>query len=257
MLLKSILSQKPLLEVCAYSFESCIAAQKGGANRIELCSSMYEGGTTPSAGLVKMVMANISIEVHAMIRPRGGDFCYSADELAIMKEDILVMKNLGCAGIVLGILKADGKVNLEQTAELVKLAAPMAVTFHRAIDMTPDFSEALESVIEAGCTRILTSGQSNIAIDGIEQIRKIVAQAKGRIQIMAGSGVNSNNAITLAKTGIDALHLTGKTTRDSVMTYRREGIAMGGLSEVPEYAIAFTDSNKIKQIVTLLEEHYR
>lgn len=257
MLSKSISSPKPLLEVCAYSFESCLAAQKGGANRIELCSSMYEGGTTPSAGLVKMAKSNISIEIHAMIRPRGGDFCYSADEIAIMKEDILVMKNLGCAGIVLGILQANGKVNLEQTSALVKLAAPMSVTFHRAIDMTPDFSEALETVIEAGCTRILTSGQRNFVIDGIEQIRKIVTQANGRIQIMAGSGVNINNALTLAETGIDALHLTGKTTRDSVMTYRREGIAMGGLSEVPEYEIAYTDSNKIQQIVALLEERYR
>jgi copper homeostasis protein len=191
-----------------------------------------------------------------MIRPRGGDFCYSHDEIAIMKEDILVMKNLGCSGIVLGILQADGKVNIHQTAELVSLASPMQVTFHRAIDMTPDFSEALEDVIEAGCHRILTSGQKNLAIDGIEQIRKIVAQAKGRIQIMAGSGVNSNNAISLSQTGINALHLTGKSKRDSVMTYRKEGIAMGGLAEVPEYEIAFTDTQKIQSIAELLSRGY-
>lgn len=251
------LQQKPLVEVCAYSFESCVAAEKAHANRIELCSSMFEGGTTPSAGLVKMVTQKVKLGINAMIRPRGGDFCYTDEEIAIMKEDILSMKALGCAGIVLGILHPDGRVNIQQTAELVKLASPMEVTFHRAIDMTPDYSEALEAIIEAGCDRILTSGQKNLAIDGIEQIAAIVEQAKGRIQIMVGSGVNLGNAIQIAQTGVDAIHLTGKSTRDSVMTYRKEGIAMGGLPAVPEYEIAYSDSEKIKAVVDLLNQEFR
>lgn len=251
------LSKKPLVEVCAYSFESCIAAEKAQANRIELCSSMFEGGTTPSAGLVKMVTQQVNIEVHAMIRPRGGDFCYSEEEIEVMKADILSMKVLGCTGIVLGILQTDGKVNIQQTAELVKLAAPLQVTFHRAIDMTPNYSEALEAIIKAGCTRVLTSGQKNVAIDGIEEIANLVKQANGRIQIMVGSGVNLNNALTIAQTGVDAIHLTGKSTRDSAMIYRKEGIAMGGLPAVPEYEIAFSNSQKIQAVVQLLDQAYQ
>lgn len=250
------LSQKPLVEVCAYSFESCVAAEKAQANRIELCSSMFEGGTTPSAGLVKMVLQKVKIEVHVMIRPRGGDFCYTDDEIEVMKADILSMKALGCSGIVLGILQTDGKVNVLQTAELVNLAKPMQVTFHRAIDMTPDYFEALEAIIEAGCDRVLTSGQKNLAIEGIEQIIQLVEKAKKRIQIMVGSGINKNNALLLAQTGIDALHMTGKSTRDSEMKYRKEGIAMGGLPAVPEYEIAYSDSQKISEIVQLIEHAF-
>lgn len=251
------LSQKPLVEVCAYSFESCVAAEKAQANRIELCSSMFEGGTTPSAGLVKMVTQKVNIEVHAMIRPRGGDFCYSDEEIEVMKADILSMKALGCAGIVLGILQTDGKVNIQQTKALVQLAAPLQVTFHRAIDMTPNYAEALEAIIESGCTRVLTSGQKNHAVDGIKEITNLVKQAEGRIQIMVGSGVNLNNALKIAQTGVDAIHLTGRSTRDSAMQYRKEGIAMGGLPAVPEYEIAFTDSQKIQAIVQLLHEAYQ
>ncbi len=251
------LSKKPLVEVCAYSFESCIAAEKAQANRIELCSSMFEGGTTPSAGLVKMVIQEVNIEVHAMIRPRGGDFCYSDEEIEVMKADILSMKTLGCTGIVLGILQTDGKVNIQQTAELVKLATPLQVTFHRAIDMTPNYAEALEAIIEAGCTRVLTSGQKNVAIDGIEEIANLVKQANGRIQIMVGSGINLNNALTIAQTGVDAIHLTGKSTRDSAMIYRKEGIAMGGLPAVPEYEIAYSDSQKIQAVVQLLDQAFQ
>lgn len=251
------LSKKPLVEVCAYSFESCVAAEKAQANRIELCSSMFEGGTTPSAGLVKMVTQKVSIEVHAMIRPRGGDFCYTDEEFEVMKADILSMKTLGCTGIVLGILQTDGKVNIQQTAALVKLAAPLQVTFHRAIDMTPNYAEALEAIIEAGCTRVLTSGQKNVAIDGIEEITNLVKQANGRIQIMVGSGVNLKNALTIAQTGVDAIHLTGKSTRDSAMIYRKEGIAMGGLPAVPEYEIAYSDSQKIQAVVQLLDQAFQ
>ena len=240
------------IEVCAFSLESCLTAEKGGANRIELCGSMYEGGTTPSAGLIQIAKQRVSIEIHAMIRPRGGDFCYSDDEISVIQADIRIAKELGCEGIVLGILQPDGQVNITQTKALVALAKPMQVTFHRAIDLTPDYSKALEDIIETGCDRILTSGQRNTAIEGIENIKSLVEQANGRIEIMAGSGVNADNAHTLLHTGVNALHLTGKSVRDSEMVYRKEGIAMGGLSEVPEYEIVYSDAEKIRAVVECL-----
>jgi copper homeostasis protein len=240
------------IEVCAFSLESCLAAEKGGANRIELCGSMYEGGTTPSAGLIQLAKQKVSIEIHVMIRPRGGDFCYSDDEISVMQADIRIAKELGCEGIVLGILQPNGQVNITQTKALVALAKPMQVTFHRAIDMTPDYSKALEDIIESGCDRILTSGQKNTAMQGIEAIENLVKQANGRIEIMAGSGVNADNAQTLLHTGVNALHLTGKASRDSEMIYRKAGIAMGGLSEVPEYEIVYSDSEKIRTVVERL-----
>ena len=239
------------VEVCAFSLESCLAAEKGGANRIELCGSIYEGGTTPSAGLIQLAKHRINIEIHAMIRPRGGDFCYSDDEISIMRADIRMAKELGCEGVVLGILQPNGQVNIAQTKALVALAKPMQVTFHRAIDMTLNYSKALEDIIETGCNRILTSGQKNTAIEGVENIKKLVNQANDRIEIMAGSGVNADNAQTLIHTGVDALHLTGKSVRDSKMVYRKEGIVMGGLSEVPEYEIAYTDFEKIRAVVNM------
>jgi copper homeostasis protein len=244
--------KQPIIEVCAFSLESCLAAEKGGAKRVELCASMYEGGTTPSAGLIKLVKQKTSLEIHAMIRPRGGDFCYSEEEILVMQEDIRMAKEFGCDGVVLGILQKDGKVNIAQTKAMVELAKPMQTTFHRAIDMTPDYAEALENIIETGCIRILTSGQKNTAMEGIEAIKDLVKQAAGRIEIMAGSGVNADNALSLIHTGVDAVHLTGKTTRDSEMLYRKEGIAMGGLSEVPEYEVVYSDVNKIQAVVNMM-----
>ncbi len=245
------------IEVCAFSLESCLAAEKGGANRIELCGSMYEGGTTPSAGLIQIAKQRVNIQIHAMIRPRGGDFCYSEEEISVMQADIRMAKELGCEGIILGILQTNGQVNIAQTKELVALAKPMIVTFHRAIDMTPDYLEALEDIIETGCERILTSGQKNTAIEGIKNIKTLVEKANGRIEIMAGSGVNIDNAQALMHTGVNALHLTGKSIRDSEMVYRKEGITMGGLSEVPEYEIVYSDSEKIRAVVGLFSSNLK
>ena len=246
------LPNSSIVEVCAFSLESCIAAEKGGAKRIELCSSIHEGGTTPSAGLIQLAKQRVSIEIYAMIRPRGGDFCYSNDEISVMEADIRMVKQCGCEGVVLGILQKDGRVNVSQTKALVALAKPMQVTFHRAIDMTPDYLQALEDIIETGCHRILTSGQKKTALEGMEAIEILVNQAKGRIEIMAGSGINAYNAKLLLHTGVNALHLTGKSSRDSEMVYRKEGIAMGGLSEVPEYEVVYSDFMKIRAVVDCL-----
>lgn len=243
------------LEICAYSLESCIAAKEAGADRVELCAAMYDGGTTPSAGLIQMArLALAQTELFVMIRPRGGDFLYSEQEFEIMKKEIEVVKTMGVDGVVLGILNADGQVDVARTKELVKLAAPLKVTFHRAFDMTCDYRRALEEVIETGCYRILTSGLHNTAVEGIAVIGELVKQAAGRIRIMAGSGVNAGNALMLAATGADDLHMSGKSVRDSAMIYRNPAVFMGGVPGIPEYDILYSDPEKIREVVKILEE---
>lgn len=240
-----------VIEIVAYSLESCLAAQKGGANRIELCGSPFEGGTTPSAGLIQSVKQSVSIPVHVMIRPRGGDFCYTPTEIQVMKSDIAFAKQLGADGLVLGVLNPDGTVNENLLQELVTLAEPLPITFHRAFDMTPDAFKALEVLIFCKISCVLTSGQQNKAFEGKDLIEDLVKKAQKRIKIMAGSGVNADNARQLMTTGIDALHLSGKATRDSEMIFRKQGITMGGLPQIPEYEIAFTDWQKVQEICNI------
>lgn len=188
------------LEIIGFTIESCIAAQKAGANRIELCDGPGEGGTTPSYGFIKAAREKLAIDLFVMIRPRGGDFCYSDDEFEMMKSDVLLCKQLGCDGIVTGILTRDGKVDVGRNTELVKLAAPLKATFHRAFDRVSNFSEALEDIIDIGFERILTSGGVPKATDGAQHLSKLINQAAGRISIMPGSGVNASNILSLAKT---------------------------------------------------------
>ena len=240
------------VEVCAYSLESCIAAQEAGANRVELCTAMYEGGLTPPAAMIRMAREILQIELYVMIRPREGDFLYSDLEFRQMKEDLLYAKSLGVDGVVFGILRADGNVDVERTAKLVALAAPMKVTFHRAFDMTAGHIRALEDVIAAGCYRILTSGGCNTAPEGLELLYRLVRQAQGRIRLMAGSGVCAANAAVIAATGVDALHLSGKSLRDSTMVFRNPAVSMGGVSGIPEYGIAYSDVGKIREVVEKL-----
>lgn len=241
------------LEVCAYSLESCRAAKEARADRVELCTAMYDGGTTPSAALIRMARRiTEGMELFVMIRPRGGDFLYSEEEYLQMQEEIRFVKETGADGVVLGILQADGRVDGGRTARLVELAAPMKVTFHRAFDMTCDHREALEEVIKSGCYRILTSGMRNTAQEGADILRELVGQAQGRIQIMAGSGVNASNARLLRDTGVDALHMSGKSVRDSAMTFRNPQVFMGGVPGIPEYEIAFSDKRKIREVVDII-----
>ena len=179
-----------ILEVCCYSVQSAINAQRGGAARIELCQGIAEGGTTPSYATIKRAKALLSIKVNVIIRPRGGDFLYSDQEFEVMKEDVLMCKSLGVDGVVIGLLHANGTVDATRTAELVRLARPMSVTFHRAFDMTVDPFAALDTLIEVGIDRILTSGQEQTADKGALLLQKLVAKANGKLVIMPGSGVN-------------------------------------------------------------------
>lgn len=209
------------LEIIGFNIESCIAAQEGGAHRIELCAGPGEGGTTPSYAFIKAAREKLHIDLYVMIRPRGGDFLYTDDEFEIMKNDIAVCKRLSCDGIVTGILTPDGRVDAERNKELVDLAYPLKATFHRAFDRVSNPAEALEDVIATGFERILTSGLRPRAIEGMKMIAQLVQQAGERIIIMPGSGVNSENIITIAKeTGVKELHSSAGILLKSKMKYQ-------------------------------------
>lgn len=195
------------LEICVDSVASAIAAEQGGADRIELCSALSEDGITPSLGLIRMVRKHVQLALNVILRPRGGDFVYDDDEFAVMREDLDAAKQAGCDGIVLGLLTADGRVDGTRTRQLIEEAAPLPVTFHRAFDMVADQTAALEEVIACGAARILSSGGKPTAMEGMESLARLQYQASGRIQIMAGGGVRQHNLRTLvAATQITELH---------------------------------------------------
>lgn len=199
------------VEVCADTLASALAAQNGGAARIELCSALSEGGLTPSAGMIKQARALLSIGIFVMIRPRTGNFSYSDDDFNAMLLDITFAKQIGADGIVSGILNQDGSVDVKRTSRLVQAANPLPFTFHRAFDCTPYPLIALEDIIKCGCARILTSGHQTTAIEGKELIRKLIQQSAGRIIILPGSGVNEKNVDSLIKaTGAFEVHLSGR-----------------------------------------------
>lgn len=239
------------VEVCTYSLESCLNAQQAGANRVELCGGLGEGGTTPSAGLIAAVREHIGIALYVMIRPRGGDFVYDAFELDVMRRDIDIVRNLGADGVVLGVLLPDGQVDIARTRELVEYAQPMGVTFHRAFDLTPDALQALEAVIETGAERILTSGLKATAAQATNLLAQLAQKAGHRIEIMAGGGVSADNARALADTGVHALHLTGKAFRPSRQTYFPEDVSMAG--EIPdERSVLYSDPERIAALLKVL-----
>jgi copper homeostasis protein len=245
--------EKYLIEVCAVHVSSAIAAQHGGAKRVELCDNLYEGGTTPSFAAIKTAREKLSIGLNVMIRPRGSDFCYSDLEFEIMKEDILTCKKLGADGVVFGILLPDGNIDMGRTRLIVDLARPMNITFHRAFDMTPDPFKALEEIISLGIDRILTAGQKNTVPEGLNLISRLVEKAGNRVIIMPGSGINEQNIREIRdKSGAKEFHTTGRKPFESQMKFRRDGIFMGGLKEIPEYEVGFTDMTRIKTMVELL-----
>lgn len=214
-----------LLEIAVFNIESAILAAASGADRIELCENPYDGGTTPSYGTLKTVREKITIPAFPIIRVRGGDFFYSDEEFTVMQQDVLLCKQLGFEGVVIGLLNKDGSINKERTKQLVELAYPMEVTFHRAFDRAKDASQTLEDIIECGCQRILTSGQVPNAYDAKDLIKTLVEQADYRIIIMPGSGVRSSNIKALADhTGARELHSSARINVDSVMEFTNAGM---------------------------------
>lgn len=241
-------------ELCAYSIEACHIAAQLGVDRVELCASPTEGGTTPSIATIERACRVKGIDVSVMIRPRGGDFLYSEEEFDIMLADIAQARQAGARGVVFGLLTEDGQIDIKRTRTLVQAAQGMEITFHRAVDMTSDYTQAIHDIISTGCTRILTSGGHDKAIDGIDKITQAVAIANGRIEIMAGSGVNSTNAPLLASTGIDALHFSAKQMRASSMRYRNPLISMGGNNDIDEYALRSVEEEEIYSILSSIKQ---
>ncbi|QNI30254.1 copper homeostasis protein CutC [Alloacidobacterium dinghuense] len=240
------------LEICLESVDSVIAADLGGAQRIELCANLLEGGTTPSAGTIRAARENAKIAINVMIRPRGGDFLYTDLEFASMKHDIRMVKELGADGIVLGLLRANGTVDVERTQELVDLARPLPVTFHRAIDVSRDLLEALEDVISTGAARVLTSGGQPSVVDGGPMVARMVQAAKGRIIVMPGCGIRQDNVQSiLAATGASEVHIALETEIPSAMQFRKAEIPMGGV-EGREYVRFVTPEDAVRDVVRIL-----
>ncbi len=240
---------KYTLEVIAFNIESCLIAESAGAHRIELCDNPGEGGTTPSFGFIKEARKNTSIQLYPIIRPRGGDFHYSNDEFEIMKSDVQVCKTLGCDGVVIGLLNNNGTVDKERVKELVAIAYPMGVTFHRAFDRTIDAFQALEDIIDSGCERILTSGLRPNALEGADTIALLIEKANNRIDIMPGSGIRSNNIIeVLQKTTATSFHSSARILKNSSM----KNINTEMKEEMKSILL---DETEIKKIITALSTY--
>lgn len=219
-----------LVEVCVDSVASAVAAERGGAARIELCSGLIEGGLTPSAGLIETTRAAISIPLHVMIRPRGGDFFYDAAEADAMRRDIALAKRLGANGVVFGILDLNANIDLARTRELVELARPLDVSFHRAFDMTADLFRALEDICECGVPRVLTSGGEQTSLQGQAVVAQLIQRAQGRIIVMPGSGIKPDNAHALVEqTGAREIHVGLRSSLPSPMQHRNQRISMGAI----------------------------
>ncbi len=237
------------LEICANSIHSALTAQTAGAQRVELCENLNEGGTTPSYGTILNTRKRLHISLFVLIRPRGGDFLYSEEEFEIMKTDIELCKALKCDGIVVGILTKDGEVDFERTRELVQLASPMRVTFHRAFDRCKDPFKALESIIKTGCERILTSGLKNSACEAPGLIKQLVEKANHRISIMPGAGINSTNIRKLRNIiNASEYHSSAKIERLSLMNYHNPDLKD---NVVP---LQISDEEEIKKMVAQLKQ---
>jgi copper homeostasis protein len=237
-----------ILEIATSDFETTKSAVEGMADRIELCANLAEGGTTPSYAMIRQCR-NLPVLIYTMVRPRGGDFLYTEEEFEIMLHDIMLSKQLGCDGIVIGALNPDGSIDITRTIAMVEMAYPMGVTFHRAFDRCREPFEALEQLIDAGCERILTSGQKPIAADGSDLIRQLLKIADSRITIMPGSGVNKNNFKLFADAGCTEFHASLRSKTKSKMQFIQPAFE----TSEDSYSNNFIDKNEVlafKQALT-------
>jgi len=241
------------IEICVDSVEGAVAAERGGADRVELCDNLMEGGTTPSAGCIQLARRLLKIGLHVIIRPRGGDFLYSDSELEVMREDIRVAKELGADGVVFGCLTAEGDVDRGRTRGLLELARPMKVTFHRAFDMCRDARQGLEDLISLGMDRVLTSGQEATCLEGLELIARLQEQAAGRIIVMPGGGLTPCNVRRIVEgTGVSEVHLSARSPVESRMKHRNARCFMGGTLRPPEFNWKTTDEAAVRSVVESL-----
>jgi copper homeostasis protein len=241
-----------IVEACVDSVESALAAERGGANRLELCDALFDGGTTPSAGMIAACKERVSIPVFPIIRPRGGGFVYSNAELDVMRRDIIAARALGADGVVIGALRPDGSVHAEHTRLLVDAAEATPVTFHRAFDFTPDLGRALEALVSCGVTRVLSSGGAPTAREGAERLGSLVRQAGDRIVVMAGGGVREENVRELVATsGVREVHvrLTRLTRGDGPSL--PEGVTVRKALPADEGAWEETDEGRVRSFVAV------
>lgn len=241
------------IEICANSVESCLAAQEGGADRVELCASIPEGGTTPSYGEIATAREAIDIGLNVIIRPRGGDFLYSSREIDAMLKDIGISRKAGADGLVFGALSPDGTVDMKSMRTLMEAAAGLPVTFHRAFDHVCDPFAALEDIISLGCARILTSGQQPTAEKGIPLLAELVKRASGRIVIMPGCGVREGNIARIASgTSAREFHFSAREQISSGMVFRNGSVCMG--AECDEFVRDVTTSRRVAATISRLLE---
>lgn len=242
-----------LIEVVVDSVESAVAAESGGAGRVELCADLVEGGTTPSAGMIAECRDRVRIPLYVMIRPRGGDFLYSDAEFDVMRRDIRQARALGADGIVLGLLLPDGRIDAPRTARLIRQARPLDVTFHRAIDVCRDPFEALDALAEIGVDRVLTSGQAASAVSGIKTIARLVAHARNRLVIMAGGRINEKNARRIVeRTGVREIHVRGARQVRSGMKHRSTALGFRGKPLASDYVNEYTDAGRVRALAKSL-----
>ena len=239
-----------IIEIATSDFETTQSAVDGGADRIELCANLDEGGTTPSKGMIEECRNAFNLPIFPIVRPRGGDFLYTEEEFQVMLKDTRFCKAVGCEGVVIGLLDADGNIDLERTAELVNAAYPMEITFHRAFDRCKDPFKALEDLVNIGCQRILTSGQQPAAPAGKDLIRDLITAADSRIVIMPGSGVRKDNIKMLADhTGAVEFHSSLRGKIKSRMNFIHPAFA----SSVESYSNNYIDPAEVKTLREALE----
>ncbi len=239
-----------IFEICVDSVEGVRAAKAAGAARVELCASLLEGGITPSRGMIRSARAIAGIKLHVIIRPRGGDFLFSDPEFGVIAADIETAKAEGADGVVIGQLTADGLVDVARTRELMALARPMSVTFHRAFDMTPEPFAALETLIDLGVDRILTSGQEASVLEGLPLIAELVKQAGDRIIIMPGGGITPRNVERIVETARPKeIHFAALQLEAGGMHFRREHVFMGGELRPPEFDRLATSEAMIRSVM--------
>ena len=245
---------KYLLETCVDSVQSAIEAEKGGADRVELCSNLVIGGTSPGESLFRQVRESTGLKIRTLLRPRFGDFCYDEYEFQTLAEEVQQFRELGADGVVIGILKPDGTINMEQMAELVNAAKGIGITMHRAFDVCSNPYEALEQCVSLGIDTILTSGQRSCAWEGRELLSELVRRADGRIDILAGAGIGPEVIGELADyTGVRSFHMSGKKVLDSRMEFRRSGVPMG-IPGFSEFEIWQTDADQVRRTAEILKE---
>ncbi len=248
-------AERVKFEVCLDSVEGVRVASANGADRVELCANLVEGGTTPSIGTVELARAAApSIGLVVLVRPRGGDFLYSDDEFEVMCRDVERVRSAGADAVAIGMLCADGTIDVPRMRALIERARPMQVTCHRAFDMTRDPFEALDALTELGVDRILTSGQAKSVPEGLDCIRSLVERAGGAPIIMPGCGIRPHNvAEVVAATGVSEVHGSAGELRDSGMSFRNLSCAMGGGVAPGEFEVGGTAAVRVAAMVTALE----